>query len=131
MNSYSFGKSLIQTNDGGYLIAGDTYGVLNEILLIRTNNMGDTLWTRTIQDTIGLTSRTIFQKNNGSFILSGDLQTSNGFFFIEMDTAGNIVWSKKYQTNKVVTSQTLQTTNGELFTVGEEWETLDSTGTLC
>lgn len=131
MNSYSFGKSLIQTNDGGYLIAGDTYGVLNEILLIRTNNMGDTLWTRTIQDTIGLTSRTIFQKNNGSFILSGDLQTSNGFFFIEMDTAGNIVWSKKYQTNKVVTSQTLQTTNGELFTVGEEWGTLDSTRTLC
>ncbi|MBL0257560.1 MAG: hypothetical protein IPQ03_08520 [Bacteroidetes bacterium] len=46
MNSYSFGKSLIQTNDGGYLIAGDTCGVLNEILLIRTNNMGDTLWTK-------------------------------------------------------------------------------------
>ena len=130
-NSFSFGKSLIETNDGGYLIAGDTYGVLNEIILIRTNNIGDTLWTRTIQDTMGLTLRTVFQKNNGSYILSGDLLTSNGFCFIEIDTAGNIVWSKKYLTNEVATYQTLQTTNGALFTVGEDWRTLDSTRTLC
>lgn len=130
-NSYSIGKSLIQTNDGGYLIAGDTYGVLNEILLMRTNNMGDTLWTRTIQDTMGLTLRTVFQKNNGSYILSGDLLTFKGFCLIEMDSSGNIVWSKKYLSNGVATFQTLQTTNGALFAVGEERGTLDSMRTLC
>lgn len=130
-NSYSFGKSLIQTNDGGYLIAGDTYVALNGIMLMRTNNMGDTLWTRTIQDTIGLTSRTIFQKNNGSYILSGNLLTSTGFCLIEMDTAGNIVWSKKYLTNGVTTFQTLETTNGALLVVGEDLGTMDSMRTIC
>lgn len=52
------GKEIFQITDGGYLIAGNSNsfssGGLNEIYVIRLNNSGDTVWTRTYADTVNI-----------------------------------------------------------------------------
>jgi hypothetical protein len=50
VGDYYVGRSVQQTTDGGYIVAGhiyDLYTFLLEVYLIRTDSLGDTLWTRT------------------------------------------------------------------------------------
>ena len=49
-SGYERGASIQETSDSGYIVAGETYSFAvgpNDVYLLRTDSLGDTLWTRT------------------------------------------------------------------------------------
>lgn len=72
------GRSVHQTFDGEYIIAGYTYsyGVGNgDVFLIKTKSSGDTLWTKTFGGNDWERCNSVQQTIDGGYILVGETQT--------------------------------------------------------
>ncbi len=96
-----FGNSIQQTNDGGYIIAGVTNSFtgnwVKEMYLIRTDNTGDTLWTKTFGHGSGGSS--VKQTNDGGYIIAGYTLYGNEYSFVKLiktDSNGDILWEKTF-----------------------------------
>ena len=99
------GKSIQQTNDGGYIICGygayidEVSGVLNnDIYLIKTNNIGTEEWSQMYGGGGDDLGESVQQTSDGGYILFGST-TSFGerdFYLIKLDPIGNEQWSQTY-----------------------------------
>lgn len=73
-------KSVKQTSDGGYILTGSSksFGDLNgDILTIKTNSFGDTLWTYKYQGSLDDNSYDIIEDNTGAgYIISGETKSA-------------------------------------------------------
>ena len=77
------GHSVQQTADGGYIIAAGNQ-------LIKTNQNGDSTWTKTL----ALWSLSVQQTTDGGYIITGDISSGNGdidVWLIKTDSEGNTV----------------------------------------
>ena len=87
------GKSVQQTANGGYIIAGmgqSSQGASGSYI-INTNNFGDTLWTKVISGNTWAEAHSIQQTNDGGYIFSG---TQDGnILIVKLDSLSNIDWS--------------------------------------
>lgn len=97
------GNCVQQTADGGYIIAGYTnsFGLANgDVYLIKTNSVGDTLWTKTFGGTGDDFADTILQTTDGGYIVTGSTNSfgagSFDFYVINTDSIGGMVWSKTF-----------------------------------
>jgi hypothetical protein len=92
-----------QTIDGGYIIGGKTtsYGVGNvDLWLIKTNSLGDTLWTKTIGGVESEGCRALQQTSDTGYILAG-WTTSFGagsydLYLVKTNSIGDTLWTKTY-----------------------------------
>jgi hypothetical protein len=69
-----YGKSIQQTTDGGYIIAGHTtsFGAGNEdVWIIKTDENGDTVWTKTLGGSNEDFGESIQQTIEGGYIIAG------------------------------------------------------------
>jgi hypothetical protein len=97
------GYSADQTNDGGYIIAGltDSFGFGNyDVWLIKTDEWGDTIWTKIYGGELDDVAFTVHQTFEGGYILSGytdSFGNGNGdFWLIRTDENGDTLWCKTY-----------------------------------
>jgi hypothetical protein len=96
------GHGLVQTGDGGYLIAGDTsFASGNEdAWLIKTDSNGNMLWNRTFGGPALDTFLSIVQLNDGNIALSGYTASygsgSNDAWLVKTDSTGTLQWNKTY-----------------------------------
>lgn len=94
-------SKIIQTNDDGYIIAGNTEGFGSaqcDVWIIKTNNLGDTLWTRFYGGPDFDWCSDIHQTIDGGFIVTGFTKSygsgeSDAWLF-KIDETGNAVWDK-------------------------------------
>ena len=104
---WDIANAVIETKDSAYLIAGLTYsyGAANEnIYIIKTNFLGDTLWTKTFggDSTDYATSLDICFD---STYLIGATTNSFGFgnfdgYVLNLDLNGDTIWTKNYGEEK-------------------------------
>jgi hypothetical protein len=99
MNS-DFGNSVQQTSDGGYIVVGYTnsFGVVMfNVWLIKTDSLGDTLWTRIFvgtQEDVGLS---VQQTSDGGYIVAGYTGASCAdVYLIKTDSTGDTLWTRTY-----------------------------------
>jgi len=97
-----------QTLEGGYIITGKGGGVDDDILLAKTNSVGDTLWTKLLGiDCSDLSLRCmesgteVHQTNDGGFIIIGEATHSTGdndfdIILIKTDSSGDTLWTRAY-----------------------------------
>ena len=93
-----------QTDDGGYIITGQTesYGHVNnynDAWLIKTDNNGDTLWTKTWGNDQHDGAMSVVQTSDGGYVWTGylDISTFNqDLWVLKTDGDGNTLWSKTY-----------------------------------
>jgi hypothetical protein len=72
-DNYDAGRSVQQTSDGGYIVAGTSYvGVGDaDVYLIKTNASGDTQWTRTFGGSGTDGASSVQQTFDGGYIVAG------------------------------------------------------------
>ena len=92
--------SVYQSSDEGYLLTGINY-IENDILTIRTNANGDSLWTRTF-DGLGGNDQghCVIQTNEGNIFVSGYVEVpapDYGFGFLAcLEVDGDTLWTKVF-----------------------------------
>ena len=101
-NVACYGNDVKQTNDNGFIIAGEVeYNVDDsDIFLVRTDEYGNTLWTKTFGDIPDCGAESIQQTNDGGFIMSGwKHEIGSGhydIYILKTDSNGDSLWSKSF-----------------------------------
>jgi hypothetical protein len=96
-----YGSSIQETNDGGYIITGETIdSISSEAYLLKLNNIGNFQWAKTFGGSLYNESSEIIQTTDNGFIISGSRTnvsgTSSDFSIIKTDSLGNMSWAKVY-----------------------------------
>ena len=105
-DSFDMGNDVQLTVDGGYIITGVTTPTsvnFPDVWLIRTDQNGDSLWTKSFGgDGIDI-GKAIQQTSGGGFIIAGWTNSfdvdSTDIWLIRTDNNGNLLWSKTYGGN--------------------------------
>ena len=127
-NSDDYGHSVIQTSDGGFVIAGD-YNAnylsnIGDIYLIKTDQNGDTVWTKTYGGQLGDYSLSVLQTSDGGFALTGYTHSFGSFtrsaLLLKTDSTGNMLWLKTYGINNYNACHSIHLTSDEGFILAGE-----------
>ena len=95
--------SLQQTTDGGFIIGAhvNSFGAgQHDVYLIKINNNGDTLWTKTFGGSGEDRFRELHQTADGGYILVSETLSfgagNSDVYLIKTDSTGNLLWTKTY-----------------------------------
>jgi len=93
--------SVQQTQDSGYVIAGNTasFGNQSQVYLIKTNSSGDTLWTRTYGGTNNDMGYSVQQTSDAGYIVAGEASSfGNGrqVYLVKTNATGDTLWTRTY-----------------------------------
>ena len=101
----SEGNSVVQTGDGGYLIAGATdivpYDLEMNLFILKTDANGDSIWSYTYDAGEIDRANSIVLLNDGCFIAAGETGGhftggSGDAILIKFDPEGNVLWVQNY-----------------------------------
>jgi hypothetical protein len=97
-----FGHSVEQTTDGGYIIAGGSsdYSQIADVYLVKTDSLGDTLWTKLYGGVEYDEANSVQQTSDGGYIVVGFTQsfgaTIADVYLLKTDANGDTLWTKMY-----------------------------------
>jgi Secretion system C-terminal sorting domain len=121
-----YGKSIQQTTDGGYIITGFKEQVsADDFYIIRTNNVGDTIWTKAITGNLsGESGHSIIETSTGDFAACG-FTTGYGaggsdVYIVKLNSSGSILWTKTYgAANSDEGNKIMETSDGGYIVAGK------------
>ncbi|RKZ30561.1 hypothetical protein DRQ33_07775, partial [bacterium] len=97
----NYGHSIAQTEDGGHIIAGETWGILPlpNLYLLKINADGNTLWERDYGDSSFASGYSVIQTNDNGYIITGDIypfdEDSSRIYVLKTDSLGEIDWVRE------------------------------------
>jgi hypothetical protein len=94
-------NSIIQSSDGGYVVAGWTasFGAgYVDIFIVKLDSSGNVVWTKTIGGSSDDRAYSITQSSDGGYAVAG-FTTSFGagkedMYVVKLDSSGNVQWTK-------------------------------------
>lgn len=95
---------VIEDKNGGFTVLGSIYpegGSSCDYWLVRYNETGDTIWTRSFgSDSLEIPKRLV-QNADGSYLLLGSVkeENSDNLFFVKADSQGNELWRKSFKSD--------------------------------
>jgi hypothetical protein len=94
-------RSIIQSSDGGYVVAGWTasFGAGNEdIYVVKLDSSGNVQWTKTIGGSSDDFAYSITQSSDGGYVVAGETSSfgagNDDFYVVKLDSSGNVQWTK-------------------------------------
>ncbi|MDB4340474.1 hypothetical protein OAA13_02345 [Crocinitomicaceae bacterium] len=123
-------KSVLQTNDGGYIFLGLSYnGVSEDLWLAKLDSIGNLTWEKSFGGSSGELAREVIQTADSGFIIAsltysndGDAIGNHGSsdaLIIKVDSLGNLIWSKVYGgSSEDIPNSIKQTTDGGFIIAG-------------
>ena len=123
VGDYDEGRSVQQTDDGGYIITGETYSNGNyDILLIKTDSLGQEEWNHNLDGGIVDKGFSVQQTTDGGYIITGYTSSGNGnwdVWLIKTDSLGNEEWNQTFGGNEDDYGYSVQqTTDGGYIITG-------------
>ena len=110
-----YANSIIMTNDGGYIAAGQTNssdgdvtgfhgGTGTDYWVVKLDSMGNIQWQKCYGGTASDIASDIKQTNDGGYVVAGQSRSNNGdvtglhfwedYWVVKIDSLGNIQWQK-------------------------------------
>jgi Secretion system C-terminal sorting domain/Domain of unknown function (DUF5122) beta-propeller len=119
-------RSIIQTTDGGFAIAGDTYNYVTttaDWFILKMDAGGTIQWVKTINRAAYDYSGSIVQTSGGGFAIGGMSATGGVFsgdmYVVKLNSAGTYQWSKTYGgSHDEVAYSIIRTSDGGLAFAG-------------
>lgn len=95
INDADFGYSVMQTDDGGYIISGatgtDAKNTFYDVFLLKTNSSGTKQWLKTFGGSDDDSGVSVKQTTGGGYIIIGsNKNVNNDVYLIKTDENGNI-----------------------------------------
>ena len=127
--------SVKQTADEGYIVAGNTFSFgdgtpdASNIYLIKTDSLGDTLWTRTYGGFGSDSAYSVLQTSDSGYIVLGYTNSfgagSFDVFLIRTDANGDTVWTQTYGTSSAEIGRDVNLTHDSGFIItGDDGDVL-------
>ncbi len=95
--NYSIGYQIVQSYDGGVVIAARTAGPAHTGKIFKVNKLGEVLWTHTIEENEGVTPSAMVEANNGDLIIAGltfQYEDLADAFILRLNACGEVLWFK-------------------------------------
>lgn len=132
-------RAIVKTNDGNYIIAGDTRSSDNDVSqnkgaadlwFIKISPSGNLIWERTIGGSSFDVARAIKKSQNNGFLLSGSSRSSdmdvsenkgqNDAWVLKTDNNGNLLWETTVGGSNIDFSYDVaELTDGSVIAVGD------------
>ncbi len=130
------GNSIITTNDGGFVITGNTYSNnLNfnlkkndssDIFVMKIDSDGDILWNKILGGSGNELGNSITSTSDDGYVLTGTTSSNDGdfngmnkgnqdIFVVKLDSIGNIEWKKTFGGSGNEQGNTITTTDDGKF----------------
>ena len=126
-NSYPVCNDIIETSDGYLVGVGDAEAVsgnTKKCVVMKLDNTGDTLWTRTMHDNIEF-GKQILETTDNNYLVLGDvwgnvLNRHTGIMKISPD--GDMIWNRRYGLSNTpyYAFSMVETSDGNIFITGQE-----------
>lgn len=112
----SYGYSVQQTADGGYILLGmvDDSGIGKGMYLLKTDSTGNRQWHNTFGGT-NATGYSVKQTTDGGYILLGKSKKpgrNHDMYLVKTNTMGDLMWEKTFGGDKDDTGYSVQETSG-------------------
>jgi len=99
-------RSIVQTSDGGYALAGytDSFGAGGQdSWLVKTDSNGNAQWNKTYGGIATDFANSVVQTSDGGYALAGDTVTfgagGSNFWLVKTNSTGNVEWNQTYGGN--------------------------------
>jgi PKD repeat protein len=95
-------RSILQTYDDGYALLGttDMGEGSGDVYLVRLNDLGDTIWTRTYGGTLGESGHWMDETDDNGYIITGGTSSfgagNQDAFLLRLDEFGDTLWCKTF-----------------------------------
>ncbi len=126
--NYSNASGIVETPNQDLLLCGSTLrnGAVShmDILLIKTNSNGDTLWTKTYGSVKEDYGYQIIKTNDNNYLICGITyrDTTSGFcdiYLLKIDSNGDTIWTQSYiDQDQEMPFHLMETQNGEILVTG-------------
>ena len=99
---WDFAYSVVQTFDSGYVFCGETYNNTNgysDVYVVKTNPLGDTLWTKTIGGSLIEKGNSIIETSDSNIVIAGFKNTitdSTQAYVVKLNKNGVLLWDSVY-----------------------------------
>lgn len=97
-NFAEIAREIIVLNNSGFILTGTVRPGPDNLYLLRLNENGDTLWSKSFTNYIGSEGYSIDITNDGGFIVGGTCDSlgnnNKKSYVIKTDSLGNLQWSK-------------------------------------
>ncbi|MBI2279088.1 MAG: T9SS type A sorting domain-containing protein [Bacteroidetes bacterium] len=101
-NDWDFAYDVVQTFDSGFVFCGETYNNtagFSDVYVVKTNSVGDTLWTRTVGGSLTDKGNALIQTSDSNIVVSGIKNTqtdSTQAYVLKFDKDGVLLWDSIY-----------------------------------
>ena len=122
-----YAKCIKEVPDGGYIIVGTSYFLSlpkSEILLIRTDSNGDTLWTRKYGGIRYDEGNSVDVTSDSGFIVAGTYDNGLGdIWLLKLDSNGDTLWSERISGSEESQGSSVQeTSDNHYIAAGRIWK---------
>tara|TARA_B110000091_G_C13811242_1_gene475150 strand:- start:422 stop:2446 length:2025 start_codon:yes stop_codon:yes gene_type:complete len=122
--SHDYGRSILETSDGGYIVVGNTSSMGNSysnLLLLKVSQSGEEQWNHNLTFSPIDRANSVLEIPNNGYVIVGNTispqDESQDLFVLKINQIGHVEWSKSFGSSEDQQGHSIQTTIDDGFII--------------